>query len=109
MDKRETFERVRAHLTAQGQRSTTDRHGRQICAYRGDGGRMCAAGTLIPDALYDDRMEGETIDLLLERWPQLAHHLQPVAMIRDLQFIHDHTPADEWPERLAALAEVHGV
>ena len=44
---------IATHLAKQQKRSVTEKG----CAYRGDGGTMCAVGCLIPDELYTDRIE----------------------------------------------------
>ena len=55
----EIFDKVLVHLREQGKRATLEKAG---CAYRGDKGAMCAIGCLIPDHLYDPRIENRTID-----------------------------------------------
>lgn len=61
--KQETFDTVVRKLKAQGCKSLgePDEHGQRFCRYRGEGGVACAAGCLIPDAKYDERMEGVSI------------------------------------------------
>jgi hypothetical protein len=68
---REIFDRVKAHLLAQG-RPAIGRDGG--CAYRGKDGRgdtSCALGCLIPDDVYDKSIEGVTmtpIDVSAGQW-----------------------------------------
>ena len=62
--KQEIYDIVINHLRAQGAKSLItklDEEGNLIpdlCAYRGDGGMKCAAGILIPDDVYSEKMEG---------------------------------------------------
>ena len=54
------FDKVLAHLRKQGcqSRHQNDDGTLGSCAYRGAGGTMCAVGCLIPDNVYDERIEG---------------------------------------------------
>lgn len=56
------------HLVKQRARATGPKG--QGCRYRGENGRMCAVGCLIPDALYRNSIEG-SIDAMFGR---VAHH-----------------------------------
>ena len=57
------------------------------CTYRGSNGTMCAWGAFIPDASYDEGMEGQGVDGVLgkqglpfEWWPmQVLQHVHDVA------------------------------
>ena len=57
MTNQQIFNKVAKHLLKQGRRAR-DGNG---CAYRGENGTKCAVGCLIPDALYDDRLEGSSV------------------------------------------------
>lgn len=52
------FDTVVPKLLAQGGRSMGTRIGSMRCAYRGEKGRKCAVGHIIPDELYDRELEG---------------------------------------------------
>jgi len=53
------FDQAYNGILAQGGQSS-DTVGR--CMYRGPGGRKCAVGHLLPDALYHRSMEGQAVD-----------------------------------------------
>lgn len=107
MNNQEIFDTVAHHLLTQGEQSlggTVDG-----CAYRGDDGRKCAVGCLIPDELYSPHMEGKTI-----MGEEVYTVLQELGLmdgnkgklLGDLQFLHDH---DEqvpysWEEDLLSIA-----
>lgn len=57
------FEAVVRHLAQQG-RQAIGVNG--WCAYRGSNGAMCAIGCLIPDSLYDPRVEGLDVTGLID-------------------------------------------
>ena len=57
MTGQEIFDSVLAHLRKQGDASL---NASGKCAYRGEGGTACAVGCLIPDELYDPRIESCT-------------------------------------------------
>ena len=64
----EVFDYVIGHLVRQGGRSVsasgTD------CRYRGSDGSKCAVGVLIPDEVYNDVMEGDSVGGLIENFPR---------------------------------------
>lgn len=76
----ETFDMAVGSVIRQGgpsvRPSPTPQHGFG-CAYRGNGGRKCAAGQCIPDDKYDLSMEGASINSLrqLQRQPIKGHDL----------------------------------
>lgn len=99
----EIYQRVRTHLLSQMELST---HA-EFCAYRGDHGRKCAIGCLIPDEHYQKTMEGRTVGELFQGFPseidaaglsKLSLHL----LVR-LQTIHD--GADSPKEWLRVLPD----
>jgi hypothetical protein len=119
LTKREIFERVRDHLLRQMKHSRLpdDSNGRGACAYRGEEGRSCAVGCLIPDGLYDPVVErrkvyfvwdgtrpgdvklrealtGAGIDVLDRDVHQLLDRLQGV---------HDEWDPEHWVDRLALV------
>lgn len=62
-DKQAVFNKVVAHLHAQGTRSCDDR--KHFCVYRGANGMKCAVGALIPDEHYNPKAEGAPVSALL--------------------------------------------
>jgi len=60
------------------------------CAYRGDGGRKCAIGFLIPDERYSPNIEGKgVIELVDNVYPDLIPTDGEEAFLRRLQECHD--------------------
>ena len=105
------FDRVAAHLLAQGRPSlSATRLG--VCAYRGENGLRCAVGCLIDDAHYSEALEGYSVelgDVLRAVKSSLGLGLQPLAprtadLLGDLQLLHDRTPPEKWREGLKELA-----
>ena len=102
------FDKVAAHLLAQGRPSLSDNE--LECAYRGENGLRCAVGYLIDDAHYRVYMEGRSVqdDSVLRAVKSslgLLHLPARTAdLLGDLQHLHDLTPPDEWREGLKELA-----
>ena len=69
--KQQMFDFMLNHLRSQGGPSTSDPTeediGESVCMYRGDNGLMCAIGCMIPDSMYDDSLEGESVNICLRR------------------------------------------
>lgn len=107
MNRQYVYDLVRDHLMNQGEQSLRI----YSCAYRGDNGRMCAIGCLIPDELYDAGREGTNVkDSSVQRAVAafLGHELTPddVGFLYSLQNIHDGT-VEAWPEQLYDFAVNH--
>lgn len=115
MEIKELFEKVKTHLLTQNSRSLNDPEF-SGCAYRGAEGKSCAVGCLIPDDLYDVKIEG--ISASDERIIRILHKVgildepkykvtdffgsdsQKITMLRQLQLMHDSLPIELWPKRL---------
>lgn len=107
MNKIEIFNTVKDHMLKQMLRSTKQ-HG--VCAYRGDGGLMCAVGCLIDDDHYGDYLEGLTMvseDGLVQEAVEgsIGRTLSTdeVHMLVTMQLLHDHHSIATWAEQLDAL------
>ena len=106
MNKREVFDKVKAHLLAQGQKSLTP-EGR--CAYRGTGGVKCAVGVLIDDTAYTPVLENQTVgaasvhDALLESG--VPDDDATIRMLERLQTAHDYHEPESWPVQLRRIEE----
>jgi len=94
-DRSEIFNYVIDHLRHQGKKSMArDRpvFNPGFCAYRGDGGTMCAVGALITDDEYENGWEGSGINRLLKKslpsdlYVCISQHDE---MLYDLQTFHD--------------------
>lgn len=88
MNAQQIFNTVAAHLFAQGKQSKNLESG--CCLYRGPGDTMCAVGCLIPDDVYDKRMENWSVRTVISRYEAL-YRLGPHERLLDLlQTTHDH-------------------
>lgn len=102
----EVFDHVARHLLTQLERSTVSNTDNAFgCKYRlkdGSATLMCAAGSLIADNEYDQDMEDQDWEMLVdhERVPD-AHR----DLIQELQETHDKWLVREWADRLRKVAE----
>lgn len=105
---------VESKLKEQGQKSNLIVNGIDKCFYRVEkcGSVLkCAVGHLIPEKLYDPSMEAETVSSILDTFPALKPHLLPsdlpryegVAILKEIQHIHDFSPISSWPKAFAKL------
>ncbi len=87
----DVFNHVVEHLRKQGCQSLFSQ--KNMCAYRGDGGTMCAVGALITDEEYSPSMENNSISVLFEKdllHPDLKKRVEPnLKMLSELQVLHD--------------------
>lgn len=119
MNMQEIFDRSARHMLAQGQPSlATMRHpqngmDQRLCAYRGDGGLKCVVGALIPDALYDRGLEGQSassfeVQEVLIRAGVLKGvgdmDLDRLSLLQHLQSLHDRNNASTWLKGLQEIA-----
>lgn len=61
------------------------------CAYRGNQGRKCAVGCLIPDDEYKSSLEGQSAGLAAMSCPSLSKI--SLSLLKDMQRFHDCTLA----------------
>jgi hypothetical protein len=113
MTPREVFDRVKAHLLAQGKKAANGPG--EGCQYRTRGGLKCAVGCLIPDDVYDPTFEGVTMRNLSQyarplgptmRFRAVLQQLgllEHAALLRDLQSLHDQQMVTEWPRLLDGI------
>ncbi len=93
----EFFDFITSKVLEQGRPSileTNDEEGgtRVVCVYRGESGAKCAAGHVIPDAWYREKLEGHAVDGVLEKEPRLEASLGPcLSLLLDLQEAHDNS------------------
>lgn len=94
----ETFDRVITHLKTQGRQAMLNAPEIALkgsCAYRAPGGLRCAIGCLIPDDLYDPRIETRPVAGIIEEYvnfPDLSMYLSenfPLDLMCALQQLHD--------------------
>ncbi len=95
MTLQEIYDKVKAHLIAQGRPAMED----DTCCYRTASGLKCAVGCLIPDDRYQPGFEGEAIGAMFSEPVNSISALMVelygpkcLTLLRDLQTLHD-----EWP------------
>ncbi len=101
-------------LKQQAQAATNDG-----CVYRTDSGLKCFIGALIPDGLYDPKLEGVAITVLTSEaanhqyarqfFTQLGLGQINNAYLYRLQKIHDEQEPSCWKDRLTEFANVHNL
>lgn len=115
--RQEIFDRCWNGLASQGWKPSLAVD-RTMCCYRGAEGRQCNVGRLIPDELYDPRMEGYGASYLFCAWPDVAALFDPkdVQFVEHLQCIHDaavdepeNHRAEEMRRRMESFAEKHNL
>lgn len=107
----EVFDQVAKHMLAQGVRSRLDDEDHtNVCMYRGPNGLKCAAGCLIGDDEYTEKMDnnnaGTSWEGMVKRGEVPKAH---AGLIQELQSLHDHTEPEEWAADLAELASDLGL
>lgn len=94
----EVYSQVRKHLLTQKMKSIEEGKG---CVYRGPDGLMCAAGCLMSDDEYLEKMERQPWSILVSRVLVPKEHR---LLIGALQRIHDMEEAEGWEYCLNKLA-----
>ena len=99
------FDTVVKNLLKQNERSIQPDS--NYCAYRGKNGLKCAIGWLIPDELYEERMENYIYLFYGGGFPKLKPFFDQVdiLLLRALQDIHDRDEPKNWKEKFLKLAE----
>lgn len=72
LDRQKVFDIVKEKMLAQGKRSMFNEYD---CAYRNPDGLKCAIGHLIPDEMYDPKMESGSVIRLFENFPEIKEYL----------------------------------
>lgn len=113
----EHFDYVVSNLLKQNAKSTRENGG--LCAYRGEHGRKCAAGWLIPDDKYDRAMDdggtiGGSFKRIVANFPDaIPEELRTgdgFGMVVRMQEIHDRGGGpSHWRERFSSLAADWGL
>jgi len=111
MNKQQIFDKVKTHLLTQMKRSSIIKYDNSICLYRGPDGLMCAAGCVIPDSIYDRRMEGKTIGVIISgtafNMPAWMNQNQNKHLLTSLQDLHDSVDPSDWGSALKRVAETY--
>lgn len=89
MNKQDIFNKVAVHLFDQSKRATANDG--EYCQYRGKDNTKCAIGALIPDEMYDEKMEGGSVYVLFRRFPAMEEFfsVENTQFLRELQYVHD--------------------
>lgn len=114
MDAQTLFDTVAKHLMVQGRRAVTENGA--VCQYRAPSGCKCAIGVLIPDELYDERMEGKGIPRLISELDSLdvneglAKFIKEVlephfGLLHALQNVHDQCDVTDWKSELRFVVD----
>lgn len=99
----EVFDYVATHLLTQNQKAQTPNGS---CRYRVDG-LSCAAGCLIADEEYDEKvMEERSWGLLWSKERVPSTHSE---LISKLQRVHDQEPVSMWRACLVNIAYLHNL
>ena len=121
LTKQEVFDKVATHLLTQMEQSRSEAakgfsKEPTGCAYRGDGGKMCAVGCLIPDDIYDEEMEGKISYSLFydfykfrELFDTSVPATEITALLSALQKIHDCSNPSAWLRELEDEAIYRGL
>jgi hypothetical protein len=105
VNNQEAFTTVAKHLLAQNARSVSI-FDYGSCLYRGEDGRKCAIGCLIPDNLYEEDMEDKPVVQLCADFSSLVQLFEGVTteLLEDLQIIHDREEISDWEKVLRETA-----
>lgn len=69
MTRQEMFDKIWNHFIEEDAPwSVTEKGG---CRYRGEDGKKCAVGLLLPDSLYHPDMEGKAIERVFQHFPEV--------------------------------------
>lgn len=108
MTQQELFDTVVAGLASQGfERSM----GKEGCAYRGEEGRKCAAGWVLPNERYKESMEGSGVgqDLIRDVFVSIVGE-ENMLFLSLLQGAHDHSESPSFMKtELVHMGERYGL
>jgi hypothetical protein len=121
MNRQQIYNQVKIHLLTQMHKSeafTSEGDGQ--CVYRHVDGYRCAMGALIPDHLYDERMDdldietNTSISAVLENFPELVEFFnvenqEDINFLATLQQLHDCYTPEQWKTQLELFATVNNL
>jgi hypothetical protein len=110
----EVFDKVAEYLLNQKERSVRQSTYAEVCLYRGPNGNKCAIGFLIPDELATADLDGNAdsdVSGIMRDFPQIKEFFEGVdeELLSGLQHTHDHTAMRSRRQKLAYVAEKHGL
>lgn len=109
MTAQEVFNTVAHHLLTQKKKSFVEMNDCVRCMYRGPDGLKCAVGILIPDDMYDPKLEHKSVVELIEDFGfdflgAIVDVRSGSTFLLDLQELHDFREVDEWKDGLRTIA-----
>lgn len=116
------FNEAVSKTLAQNQKSLVnddvDSNDASRCAYRGKNNLKCAAGHLIPDSLYQEYIEGNSLWIEEDGMAstsarffmkKLGYTNEEVLFIAELQSIHDGYKVSEWKEQFIRIGRAYNL
>lgn len=92
VNEQQVYDFVIVKLREQGYASTRSSPGGDHCAYRGDGGRRCGIGWLIPDEQYHEDFEETSVTELVSIFPQFEETTaKKKEFLQYIQWMHDNS------------------
>lgn len=110
MNKQQIYDKAKAHLLTQNAKSQNPEGS---CMYRGPNGLMCGIGLFIPDRVYTQDMEGDSVEELIQLYcddlPKDVFKEENLPFLMLIQIIHDEHEPHEWGGALMKLACDNGL
>jgi len=108
MTRQQIFTKVKNHLLSQNAKAM-GKYG--TCMYRTGEGLKCAVGCLIPDDVYDPKIEYKTVNNLCDGMVGSFTFLKDFDknFLRRLQVIHDNVDVKDWEKELKAFATLENL
>ncbi len=109
----EVFDYVVAALRKQGRKSLVfdSATKKELCSYRGEEGKKCAAGHLIPDEDYNPTWENIAVRIGVDN--PVVHYFASkgydIKLISKLQYCHDNRVVHNWEEEFCFIADEMGL
>lgn len=108
MTRQQIFTKVKNHLLSQNAKAMGKY---ATCMYRTVEGLKCAVGCLIPDDVYDPKIEYKTVNNLCDGMVGSFTFLKDFDknFLRRLQVIHDNVDVKDWEKELKAFATLENL
>jgi len=83
----------------------------RLCMYRHPDGLRCAVGCVLPDKLYKEKMEKESVETLFQGFPEVENYFgsENKYLLSDMQRVHDSSDVPYWEEKWAEVASTHNL
>jgi len=105
MNPQKLFENIIKHQRKQGRQCTTEVG---LCVYRyDDKGLKSAIGSVMPDDLYNENIEGLTIKAVYNAFLEIQEYFgqDNLALLILMQEVHDHKKYSDWEKWWKHIAE----